>query len=109
MLSQEVRSPRAGKFTFNIPGNPDAAIVNNGAITAGQAGLVGFVAPSVVNNGVITANLGTVHLASGDTATVDMYGDNLMEVAVSDQVKSQLVVNTGAIQANGGGAGLPWP
>ena len=91
-----------GKLTFDKPGNPTASIVNNGTITAKEAGLVGFVAPNVVNNGVITAKLGRVQLASGDTATVDMYGDGLMEVAVSDQVKSQIVTNSGTIQADGG-------
>ncbi len=96
----------AGKLAFNKPGNPDAAIVNNGIITAADAGLVGFVAPNVINNGIITANVGRVQLASGDTATVDMYGDHLMEVAVSDNVKSQLVANTGLIQADGGKVAL---
>ena len=96
----------AGPLDFNIPGNPNAQIVNNGTITAAQAGLVGLVAPNVINNGTITAKLGRIQLASGDTATVDMYGDGLMEVAVSDQVKSQLVSNTGLIQADGGKVAL---
>ena len=92
-----------GPLNFNQPGNnPNAAIVNNGTITAAQAGLVGLVAPNVVNNGVITANLGKVQLASGDTATIDMYGDGLMSVAVSNAVTSQLVANNGLIQAAGG-------
>ena len=92
----------SGNMTFDQPGNPDASIINNGTITAQEAGLVGFVAPNVVNNGVITAKLGRVQLSSGDTATVDFYGDDLMEVAVSDNVKSQLVANAGTIQADGG-------
>ena len=95
-----------GLFTFDQPGNPTATITNNGTITAAQAGLVGLVAPNVVNNGVITAKLGKVQLASGDTFTVDMYGDNLMSVAVSDQVKSQLVSNSGLIEADGGKVAL---
>ena len=73
-----------GLFTFDQPGNPNASITNNGTITAAQAGLVGLVAPNVINNGTITAKLGKVQLASGDTFTVDMYGDNLMSVAVSN-------------------------
>jgi filamentous hemagglutinin family protein len=93
-------------LAFTKPGNPDAAIVNQGQITAGQAGLVGFVAPNVINSGIITARLGHIQLASGDTATVDLYGDNLMEVAVSDQVKSQLVANTGTLEADGGKVAL---
>lgn len=93
-------------FTFDQPGNPGASIINNGTITAAQGGLVGLVAPNVINNGVITAKLGTVQLASGDTATIDMYGDNLMSVAVSDQIKSQLVANNGLIEADGGKVAL---
>lgn len=89
-------------FTLDSAGDADAFIINNGQITAKEAGLVGFVAPNVVNQGIITATLGKVQLASGDTATLDMYGDGLMQVAVSDAVKSQLVSNTGSIQANGG-------
>ena len=93
-------------FTFDQPGNPNASIINNGTITAraGRAGRAGM--PNVINNGVITAKLGTVQLASGDTATIDMYGDSLMEVAVSDQVKSQLVANNGLIAAEGGKVAL---
>ena len=90
------------KLAFNKPGDPSAAIVNNGQITAKDAGLVGFVAPNVVNNGVISAKLGRVHLASGDTATVDMYGDGLLQVAVSDKVTSLLVSNEAVIEADGG-------
>jgi filamentous hemagglutinin family protein len=91
-----------GSLNFNKAGNPDASIVNNGHITAKDAGLVGLVAPTVINNGVITAKLGRVQLSSGDTATVDLYGDDLMEVAVSDKVKQTLVSNTGKIEAAGG-------
>src|SRR5690606_33575209 len=35
---------------FDIAGNPDAKIINNGLITAKEAGLVGLVAPHVENN-----------------------------------------------------------
>ena len=91
-----------GALTFDKPGNPNAIIANAGQITAKEAGLVGLVAPNVLNNGIITAKLGRVQLASGDTATVDLYGDGLMEVAVSDAVTSQLVQNNGVIAADGG-------
>ncbi len=91
-----------GKLVFDKPGNPNAQIINEGTITAKDAGLVGLVAPRVENRGVITARLGRVHLASGDTATVDFYGDGLLEVAVSDHVSKQLVRNTGVINADGG-------
>ena len=91
-----------GKVHLTKPGNPDAEIVNAGTISAKEAGLVGLVAPRVTNSGVITARMGHVGLASGDTATVDFYGDGLMEVALSDQVTKSLVSNTGKIKADGG-------
>ena len=95
-----------GTLSFNKPGDPNATITNNGMITAGEAGLVGLVAPNVINNGLISAKLGRVQLASGDTATVDLYGDGLIEVAVSDAVGSQLVRNTGTLTADGGRVAL---
>ena len=91
-----------GKMEFTKPGNPEAMIINEGKITAKQAGLVGLVAPQVINNGHIVANGGRVQLSSGDTFTVDLYGDKLIEVAVSDKLKKQLVKNKGLIEAKGG-------
>jgi filamentous hemagglutinin family protein len=93
---------QGGKLHFTKPGNPTATITNQGTITAKQAGLVGLVAPNVENDGVIAARLGKVQLASGDQMTVDLYGDGLMELAVSDTVEAQLVKNTGTITAEGG-------
>ncbi len=93
---------RDGPLHFNIAGNPNASISNAGRITTRDAGLVAMVAPSVSNSGVIAARLGKVHLASGDTATIDLYGDGLLEIGVSDRVRSQLVENSGVISADGG-------
>ena len=77
-----------GKLQFTPGSNPNASVMNQGTITAAQAGLVGLVAPNVENSGVINANLGTVHLASGDSFTLDLYGDKLMEIGVSDAVNA---------------------
>jgi filamentous hemagglutinin family protein len=96
----------AGSLSFDRPGQADAKIINKGTITAKDAGLVGLVAPQVENHGVIVARGGRVHLASGDTMTLDLYGDGLMEVAVSDAVTQQLVSNKGMIQAEGGTVAL---
>lgn len=90
-----------GNLNFDKPGNPNAAIINEGTITARQAGLVGLVAPHVENRGIIEAKLGKVHLASGDTMAVDLYGDGLYRVAVSDKVTSQSVSNSGRISGEG--------
>ncbi|MDB5478816.1 MAG: hypothetical protein JWM96_1311, partial [Alphaproteobacteria bacterium] len=90
------------KPVFDKSGNPGAKIVNNGQLTAKEAGLVGFVAPNVVNNGTIEANLGKVHLASGDSFTLDLYGDGLVAVKASDAIQTQLGQNSGIIHTSGG-------
>lgn len=90
------------KLEFIKPGSPSAQIINDGKITAAEAGLVGFIAPEVINNGRIIANAGKVILASGETATIDMYGDKIIEVAVSETLKKQLIENKGLIEADGG-------
>ncbi len=89
-----------GRMQFSAPGRPDALIRNEGLITAGEAGLVGLVAPNVENSGVIRAR--RVQLASADSMALDMYGDGLLGIAVSDAVGSQLVRHTGVIDAAGG-------
>ncbi len=76
----------AGRFLFDRPGDASASIVNRGAITAADAGIVAFVAPHVRNSGVIAANLGTVALAAGTKFALDLYGDNLVSFAVDADV-----------------------
>ncbi|KXE87786.1 hemagglutinin [Pseudomonas aeruginosa] len=99
---------RQGKLIFDQPGNPDARIVNDGSISVAEKGLAAFVAPSVANNGVINARLGAVAMAAGNAATIDLYGDGLVSIAVTDPVTRKpqdaqaLVSNGGAIQADGG-------
>ena len=104
----------AGRYNFNIPGRPDASIVNQGHITATSGGFAALVAPGVRNSGTISATLGTVALAAGNSFTLDLYGDKLVNLAVGDQIAGQvidvqtgqtlksLVTNDGKIKANGG-------
>src|SRR3984957_15430109 len=104
----------AGKYNFNIPGRPDASIVNLGSITAASGGFAALVAPGVRNAGTITATLGTVSLAAGNAFTLDFYGDHLITLAVTDQIAGavkdvqtgqtlkSLVSNSGKLSANGG-------
>ena len=106
----------AGRFNFQIPGRPDASIVNIGTITASSGGFAALVAPGVRNTGTITANLGTVVLGAGNTftANLDFYGDKLITLGVGDQIASQvkdvatgqtlksLITNEGKLKANGG-------
>ena len=104
----------AGRMNFNIPGRGNASIVNFGTITASSGGFAALVAPGVRNAGTISAHLGTVALASGNSFTLDMYGDKLIQVAVGDSIAdkvidvatgkplSSLVSNEGTLRANGG-------
>src|SRR6516164_5416558 len=104
----------AGRYNFNIPGRPDASIVNLGTITAASGGFAALVAPGVRNGGVITANLGQVGLSAGNGFTLDFYGDKLITLQVGDSIAHQvidvatgrplssLVSNQGTLSANGG-------
>uniref|UniRef100_UPI0026366EFA beta strand repeat-containing protein n=1 Tax=Acidocella sp. TaxID=50710 RepID=UPI0026366EFA len=101
----------AGKMNFTGTPNPGAKIVNDGKITAGEAGLVGLVAPQVANDGIITARLGQVVLAGADAFTLDLYGDKLVsldvtravrEVNLNGKIVPALVTNKGLILADGG-------
>ena len=74
----------AGRYNFNIPGLPNASIINQGTITAASGGFAALVAPGVRNSGTITATLGTVSLAAGNAFTLDFYGDRLITLAVND-------------------------
>jgi len=104
----------AGRFKFDMAGRPDASIVNLGTITATNGGFAALVAPGVRNSGTITATLGNVTLASGNSFSLDFYGDKLVTLNVGDQIASSvrdvatglplkaLVGNDGKIKADGG-------
>lgn len=103
----------SGDFTFDKPGNPAAAIVNQGTITAADGGLVAFVAPGVSNSGVIQARLGRVTMAGANKFSVDLYGDGLVSIPVTEELANAIydaqgnplsatVSNSGTIKADGG-------
>lgn len=92
----------AGRMNFKAPSGAVGSIVNEGTITVAEGGLVALVAPTVRNAGVINARLGKVELAAGERFTLDMYGDDLIKVAVSDSLAKQLVENSGQINVDGG-------
>ena len=101
----------AGKMLFDEPPKPGARIVNDGRITMKQAGLAAFVAPQVVNRGTITATLGHVVLAGASAFTLNLSGDGLISINVTQAVRqvdlggrkvTALVTNQGTIVANGG-------
>jgi filamentous hemagglutinin family protein len=104
----------AGRYRFNIPGRPDASVVNEGTINAHSHGFAALVAPGVRNSGTITAKFGKIGLAAGNGFSLDLYGDQLITLAVGDSVAATvkdvatgqplgaLVKNDGKLKANGG-------
>ena len=62
-----------------------------------------FVAPGVENAGTITARLGRVSLVSGEAFTLDLFGDDLVNLTIGDGVigGSAGVDQTGTIVADG--------
>jgi filamentous hemagglutinin family protein len=90
----------AGNYTF--AGTSDAAVVNQGAITAAAGGYVALLGASVDNQGLIAARLGTVALAGGERITLDVAGDGLLNLVVDTGAVRALVSNGGMISADGG-------
>ena len=114
-----------GIYKFDEPAPPSSYVVNQGKITVGsvpsgktmrEGGLAAFVAPWVVNSGTINARLGRVTLASGDTFTLDLFGDRLVQLGVKPTVMAAAldiegidatnalvtIAQGGAIDADGG-------
>ena len=97
-----------GKLAFDQAAKPGAKIENKGTITIRNQGLAALVAPQVSNSGVISARMGKVILAGAEATTLDLYGDGLVSLNVTQQVRTApngataLVTNTGAIEAQGG-------
>lgn len=97
--------------TFTLTGTDslraDATVENlSHRFTVRDAGLAAFVAPIVSNHGTITARMGYIRLASGAAATLDFYGDRLLNITAPltqplPAGRSQ-VENTGSLIADGG-------
>lgn len=107
----------AGNLNFDIASPTSASVINQGHITIAEGGLAVFVAPGVANSGVITARLGRVSLASGNRFSVDMFGDGLVNLTLSDEMSGDIldhngtplsayVENSGGIFAEGGRVAL---
>lgn len=90
----------AGKFVFTGAGN--GSVVNHGNIRARDGGYVALMGRSVNNDGVISARLGNIVLAGGEAVTLDVAGDGLLNVSVSQGAVNALVQNGGMIRADGG-------
>ncbi|MBF0354436.1 MAG: filamentous hemagglutinin N-terminal domain-containing protein [Alphaproteobacteria bacterium] len=91
----------AQRYRFaNDRGNV-GTVVNQGTIRA-DGGYVALLGADVGNDGIITARLGTVALAAGNSMTLDVAGDGLLNVLVDQGAVTALIKNGGLIQADGG-------
>ena len=91
---------QAGRYAFTDGGK--GTVINQGEITATQGGYVALMAHSVSNTGTVVAPLGTVALVAGDAVTLDISGDQLINVAVARGVADAWISNGGWLQADGG-------
>lgn len=87
--------------TYKFSGSGAAGVVNRGTINA-DGGFVALLGANVSNEGVISAKLGTIALAAGNAMTLDLAGDGLLNVAVTEGAVNALAQNGGLIRADGG-------
>ncbi|MHB8911597.1 MAG: two-partner secretion domain-containing protein, partial [Lysobacter sp.] len=90
----------AGNYAFTGAGT--GSIVNQGSINAADGGYVALMGRNVSNRGVISARLGSVALAAGEAVTLDVAGDGMLNVSVSQGAVNALAENGGLIRADGG-------
>jgi filamentous hemagglutinin family protein len=93
----------SGELTFAGSG-ASAGVSNAGTISTDPGGFVALLGGSVANSGTISVPLGRVGLGSGERATLDLYGDGFLQVAVptGSEAEGALVEQSGRISANGG-------
>ena len=77
-------------------------VENQGTINTTNGGVVALIGEQVSNSGAINTPKGTTALAAGKTVDLDMKGDGLVEVKVSEAALNAQIHNQGAITADGG-------
>jgi filamentous hemagglutinin family protein len=90
----------AGNFRF--AGSAGGEVANEGEITTAERGYAALLGPRVRNAGSIVARLGTVALAAGDAVTLDLHGDQLLNLQIDAASAAALAANSGALRADGG-------
>ena len=95
------------KGNLNFVGKGASAGVSNaGSIAAAAGGFVGLIGGTVSNSGVVSVPLGKVAMGSGEQATLNLTGDNFLQVAVPTNTKAAdgqgLVDVSGKVRAAGG-------
>lgn len=90
----------SGRYRFSGPGT--AELVNQGALHAADGGYVALLGARVNNLGSVVAQRGNVTMAAGQAMSLDLLGDQLLNVHVDQGVANALLRNGGLLQADGG-------
>ena len=98
-----------GNLNF-VGAGASAGVSNAGSITAAPGGFVGLLGGTVANSGVVSVPLGKVAMGSGEQATLNLTGDNFLQVAVPTNTKTAdgqaLIDVSGKVRAAGGSVEL---
>lgn len=93
----------AGRLVFK--GDSPAAVDNHGSIEITHGGYAALIGGQVRNTGNITVPLGRVGLGAGERVTLDLAGDQFLQVALSPEASAEFkasVEHSGKISADGG-------
>jgi filamentous hemagglutinin family protein len=86
---------------YIFEGDSKASIINLGTIDT-QNAYTALLAKDVINQGIIKANLGVVHLASGDKFRLNINGNSLISLIIEKGMIEGLVDNQNLVIANAG-------
>lgn len=91
----------AGSLEFDGHGG---TVRNEGQITIARGGFAALLGGQVSNAGTITVPLGRIGLGAGGRATLDLAGDQFLQIAfpVAADADVALIENTGTLSADGG-------
>jgi len=99
------RDFNSGNLNF-VGAGASAGVANAGSIQAAPGGFVGLLGGTVANTGVVSVPLGKVAMGSGEQATLNLTGDNFLQVAVPTNTKTAdgraLIDVSGKVRAAGG-------
>lgn len=94
----------AGRLRYS--GNGTSKTVENaGRITIVPGGYAALIGGRVKNSGMVTVPMGRVGFAAGERVTLDLSGDQFLQVALPSDVGDDmdaLIENTGTVSAEGG-------
>lgn len=89
----------ADKYIFTSEGDTVGAVVNQGALTALPNGYLMLIGSGTINSGSLTAPQGTVGMGAGDTVTLTMNDNRLVDFTVSSSGLAYAAETVGSIAA----------